>query len=111
MESAFKGRLKTGVIVNNAIKDPVQFLEAAAALCRHRIEETRKRNSKRTPIKINMVLCGDYVKPDNPEVQSRKYFGTRNFVILQSSDVGEILGKMKDDVLTQVREGRKEGVV
>lgn len=85
IESAFKGRIQTGSVINLEHSDVEEFLWDAFRLVRFRL---RKALKKLDCLKVNFVFCGDFIKPGQPsDVTYRKYLTTKNREILQSDDI------------------------
>ncbi|XP_044741961.1 uncharacterized protein LOC123302932 [Chrysoperla carnea] len=89
--SAFKSRIRTGIISNLKHKDPKEFLKDCKALCRSRIKNTLK---KYEAIKVNTVFCGEFqIMTANKTLSEYKPFTTSNVPIYQVTDMNEWFDK------------------
>lgn len=100
---AFKGRIRTGVIINKVHKSPRSFLEDSVIMIERRINNCLK--TTMISIKVNLIFCALFEKlGDNAELTDYKYFSTPNFTFTRGNDNSrELLRKMSDDILAKVR--------
>lgn len=106
VSSAFKGRIRTGSVVNLKHTKLSEFFVDVGVVVRLYLRKAIRINRC---IKVNFVFCGDFVKPNNPDVIDRKYFNTRNFEILESSDIYRVIELGVEEIntkLTDFNEGR-----
>ncbi|KAF2888778.1 hypothetical protein ILUMI_17395 [Ignelater luminosus] len=82
-KSAFKGRIRTGIVVNLEHVEPVLFFKDAFLLVKRRI---KKALNKHSILRVNFVFCAEYEKKDeeNKVIEDIKYFNTRNYIIVQT---------------------------
>nr|CAH7756011.1 unnamed protein product [Callosobruchus chinensis] len=76
VESCFSKRIKSGIITNINVKDPILFLEKAFRSFSVHI----RKQLKHSVIKVNVVFAGVFIKPQNAET-SIKHFVTKNEII------------------------------
>nr|XP_033322820.1 uncharacterized protein LOC117218496 [Megalopta genalis] len=81
IESAFKNRISTGVVINVEHVDPRHFLQHAKRIVTNRITELL---NVHLSLKVNVVLEAEFVLRDEVSVKS---FSTRNVVLFQSSNL------------------------
>lgn len=85
--SAFKSRIRTGVITNLKHKDAKRFLEDCEALFRRRINNTFK---KYEAVKVNVNFCGEFQILSASKIQTEhKYFTRPNAPILKNTNIKE----------------------
>lgn len=84
MESAFKSRIKTGLIININHTDPKTFLEDCCALFKYHIQKEIKTLGS---IKVNTIFCCEFIIMKNDkEIREFKYFNTKNAPIYENTD-------------------------
>ncbi|XP_072390323.1 uncharacterized protein [Diabrotica undecimpunctata] len=86
VNSAFKSRIRTGIIINLGHKDLMQFFGDCFKLFRIRIKNILK---KLNMIKCNMTLCGEFIRKSNQggDINQFKYFNTKNEAIDAGTDL------------------------
>ncbi|XP_076278400.1 uncharacterized protein LOC143208149 [Lasioglossum baleicum] len=82
VESAFKNRISTGIVINVEHIDPKQFLQHAKRIITGRVTEFLNTHSS---LKANVSLEAEFMQRAN-EV-SVKSFGTRNVALFRTSDL------------------------
>uniref|UniRef100_A0A6P7GBU6 Uncharacterized protein LOC114335715 n=1 Tax=Diabrotica virgifera virgifera TaxID=50390 RepID=A0A6P7GBU6_DIAVI len=82
LESCFKSRIKTGMIVNLKFKEPKTFLEKAFRSFSIQV----RKNLLSCFLKVNFVFYAIYIKPQNGET-SVKHFSTKNAIIDQNTNL------------------------
>lgn len=102
-QSAFKGRLRTGVVINLRHKDPTAFLNDASGLFNRRIINALK---KEEALKVNAVFCGQFiVKKGDQEVFDMKFMNTKNAPIYRDTDLKEwFMVNVLQPIITQLEE-------
>lgn len=101
IESAFKRRIRTGVVVNIVHKDPKEFLEDAQYLVSRRIKNILKKHKS---LKINTTFSGEFklVRKDVEELEY-KYFNTKNGAVDQSINLKQWFSEfVTKDILDQL---------
>ncbi|XP_046737970.1 uncharacterized protein LOC124406578 [Diprion similis] len=103
LESAFKGRIRTGSITNLKHKDVERFLEDAKLLAVTKLKNDLK---KARSLKVNAILaCKFEVKKDDHTVEENKFFNTRNEIILLTTDIKEwFIENVTNRLLTKVED-------
>lgn len=108
IESAFKGRIRTGAVINlkpeNVNVD--LFFQDAFCLVRRRIKRILNRMDI---IKVNFVFYGDYMKPTEPDTLHTKFFNTKNFLIFKCDDIGKICTEAVDELKNKIEEFQQSG--
>lgn len=87
LETAFEGRIRTGVVTNLQHKDLGKFLEDSK-----KVVITRLKNAlqKEGSLKANVVLsCKFRVIKNDEIIEEIKFFNTKNAIILQSTNFNE----------------------
>lgn len=86
-ESAFAGRIRSGVIGNLGLLDIKSFMNEAKPLF---VREISKVLSEHSSIKVNANFAADFsVMKDDGEVTEQKYFSTENGAIYSSTNLEE----------------------
>lgn len=93
--SAFKGRLRTGSVVNLTHVNLEDFFRDCTKVV---LMYLRKAIRKYSCIKVNFVFSGIFVKPNNPDIEDRKYFATENFELMQSTDIRKAFELALDEI-------------
>lgn len=103
MESAFKGRIRTGTVVNLIHKDLKSFLHDSKITISKRLTNGVK---KKGNMKVNVVLACKFTTMKNSEIiEETKFFNTRNEVIMQSTDINQWFDEnVTDRLLVKVEE-------
>lgn len=103
--SCFKGRVKSGVIVNLVHKDINYFLNDAFILFRKKIKAILRIFPT---IKVNTTLCGRFIKKgteSDTDIIDLKYFNTRNAIIDLGTDLEQwFFEHVYDKVLNKLSE-------
>lgn len=87
LESAFKSRIRTAVIVNLIHKDPKTFLSDCYKLFHSKINNLLKGESA---LKINAVFCGEFkIMKNENELKELKYLNTKNFKLYRDTNLKE----------------------
>lgn len=101
VDSCFKGRIKTGSIINLKFKDPKIFLDKCFKVFVGRI----KKEIVKSLLKVNVGLVCKYIKPHDNLDRSIKHFQTQNVTIDRTTNLSEwykvnvvdkILNKMEE---------------
>lgn len=100
LESAFRGRVRTFMIMNKSHKFPRPFLADATLMIMKRITNSLK--TRAHSMKVNLVFCGEFVLKEEDEVGELKYFSTPNTVLTCGSDVKESLEELFNVILAKV---------
>ena len=97
VQSAFKSRIKTGVITNLKHIDFNKFMDDAKKIFKIEIE---KKLSDFNSVKINTALVGEYIvlKGDSEEIDT-KQFNTQNIEVYKTTDLSAIFEKDIREVL------------
>ncbi|XP_037926191.1 uncharacterized protein LOC119661065 [Hermetia illucens] len=103
VQSAFKSRIRTGVITNLENKDPANFLHACASLFRRRITRILK---SEIALKVNAELCGEFkIVKGEDEHYEFKCMNTRNMPIYQDTDINIWFKRnIQDKILQKLEE-------
>ncbi|KAJ8950067.1 hypothetical protein NQ314_008073 [Rhamnusium bicolor] len=106
--SAFKSRVRTGVIINLKHKDLVEFFNDAFHLFKIRIINAMK---KVPTLKVNTCFCAEFIrKSEDIEITEKKYFNTKNKVIDAGTDLNQWFGaNVKDDIFNTLSEFSESG--
>lgn len=100
-ESAFKSRVRTGIIANRGnVKDPNEFLEKAFQIFDDQVKLALKK--EKSALKINVILVGEFYMVHDPEIEDTKYFSTPNFEIFKSTNIKKTFKKIFEQILTDV---------
>ncbi|XP_030745136.1 uncharacterized protein LOC115874172 [Sitophilus oryzae] len=84
VNSAFKSRVRTGVVTNIKHIDPTKFLEDCALVFKRKIQKILKPEFS---LKINTVFCGEFQVAKADQIQSEfKYLNTKNAPVYQDTD-------------------------
>ncbi|XP_076298323.1 LOW QUALITY PROTEIN: uncharacterized protein LOC143217668 [Lasioglossum baleicum] len=84
IDSAFKGRILTGAVMNSNYIEPLSFLQDAREIV---LEKVRNALGKHKSLKVNAVFNGEFVTGDQ---RSRKSVGTKNCEIVYATDLEEM---------------------
>lgn len=85
--SAFKGRVRTGIIINLKHKDLGQFLTDSQILFSNRIKKMLKTMNT---LKVNCCFCGEFLKQGiDQDKTDFKYFNTANAIIDEGTDISD----------------------
>lgn len=84
VESAFSGRIKTGVIINKTFKDAKLFLQKCKQIFKNKIKAALANST----IKVNVVFSGEFILPHSGEIEI-KTFNTRNEIISKTTNLNE----------------------
>ena len=77
--SAFKSRVRTGVIINLKHKDLGQFFNDSFFLFKSRVRNFLKQNPM---LKVNTCFCAEFIRKSGEiEIIEKKYFNTKNVII------------------------------
>ena len=87
VESAFIGRISTGAVINVGHVDPRRFLEGARRTVISRVTDAI---TKHKSVAVNTNLNAEFMLGENTDMKS---FGTRNRVLLMTSNVREWYSK------------------
>lgn len=103
VHSAFRSRIRTGMIINLNHKDIVHFLNNAFFLFKSRIRNILKTYQM---IKVNVKFCGEFVKfSSGREISELKYFNTKNEMIDNGTSLVDWYQEfVKDKILTKLQE-------
>ncbi|XP_044748775.1 uncharacterized protein LOC123309638 [Coccinella septempunctata] len=86
-KSAFKSRIRTGVISNLKHKEPKDFLVDCGAIFRRKILYELKKDEA---VKVNVVFCGDFELRTADKIRTdSKYFTTPNAAIYRDTNLTE----------------------
>ncbi|XP_077272782.1 uncharacterized protein LOC143903198 [Temnothorax americanus] len=83
IDTAFRGRVLTGVAMNSTYIEPARFLEDAKGTV---LEKVQDNLNKHACLKVNVMFNGEFVANDKIDVKS---IVTRNEQLLQASDLSE----------------------
>jgi len=103
LESAFKKRIETGMIMNVGHKYPLEFFDEAKGIFEGRLNEWRT-----TPVKVNIVFSGEFIntKGDTNVI----YLNTPNFNIFQGSNLEEVFNdQVKNRLMSDLTEFTTHG--
>lgn len=103
VQSAFKSRMRTGVIVNLKHKDPKTFFEDASSIFQRRILNALKNEPF---LKVNAVFCGEFtITKADKETLELKYFNTKNMAISRDTDLGDwFTSNIQQRILTDMED-------
>ncbi|XP_015605521.2 uncharacterized protein LOC107272660, partial [Cephus cinctus] len=103
LESAFKGRIRTGVIANLRHKDLGRFLEDSRKLFTARVKHALRKDGN---LKVNVVLsCKFETMKAGQIVEELKFFNTKNEVVLPSTDISDWFNtNVKEKLLAKVED-------
>lgn len=105
--SAFKGRILSGAVVNLTHKEPALFMKDAFILIKQRLS---RRIKKFKCLKVNFVFVGEFVKEHEGVVEtSVKYFTTKNFELVKSSNLRQLEANVSEDINQQLIESSERG--
>lgn len=102
LETAFKGRVRTGVVVNKVHKSPRNFLGDAVSMVVKRLSNCLRESMP--SLKVNFVFCGEFERVSNDaELVELKYFTTPNVVITRGDgNIKASLETLSVNILTKV---------
>nr|CAI5863254.1 unnamed protein product [Callosobruchus analis] len=92
VESCSNKRMKSGIITNINVKDPIIFLRKAFRSFRVHI----RKQLKNSVIKVNVVFVGVFIKPQNAET-SIKHFVTKSEIIDNNTNLKKWYMKYVND--------------
>ncbi|XP_077262575.1 uncharacterized protein LOC143897644 [Temnothorax americanus] len=99
IDTAFRGRVLTGVATNSTYIEPAQFFEDAKGTV---LEKVQDNLNKHTCLKVNVMFNGEFVANDKIDEKS---IVTRNEQLLQASDLSEWYDKrVRDAILAELDE-------
>ncbi|KAJ8962155.1 hypothetical protein NQ318_018112 [Aromia moschata] len=106
--SAFKSRVRTGVIINLKHKDIQQFFNDSFYLFKSRIINAIK---KIHMLKVNTCFCAEFIrKSGDTDIIEKKYFNTKNKVIDEGTDLKNWFEvNVKDCILNDLSEFSESG--
>lgn len=100
VKSIFRGRIKTGVILNKSFKDPKIFLEKCANIFKNKV----KASVQNSVLKVNTVLSAEFIMP-HTGVLEVKSFNTRNEVISNYTNLQDWYKQfVQDKILSKLEE-------
>lgn len=113
LQSAFKGRIRTGAVLNLKHADPRHFLLDAYHLIKTRVKNQLK---KQLALKLNLKLTLEFILPKNVhngeggdegddqggEDIRQIHFNTKNFEILRTTQLSEIYDGIIQQFMTDV---------
>lgn len=119
LQSAFKGRIRTGAVLNLKHADPRHFLLDAYHLIKTRVKNQLK---KQLALKLNLKLTLEFILPKNAEQDIEQHngeggdegddqggedirqihFNTKNFEILRTTQLSEIYDGIIQQFMTDV---------
>ena len=99
IETAFRNRIQTGIIVNINYKDVDSFLNGIKTTVVNNIQSHCA--NRWYGIKVQFTLSGKYIHPATEE-ESIKYFSTSSQLVLRSSDVGKLYTDQCQVILNKV---------
>lgn len=97
--SAFNGRVRTGAIVNLTHTKLDEFFSDCTKVALKYLKKTVRKYSC---IKVNFVFSAIFVKPNNPDIEDMKYFSTRNYELLQSTNIKDVFDQALDKINSQL---------
>nr|CAI5852432.1 unnamed protein product [Callosobruchus analis] len=107
VESCFNKRIKSGVIANINVKDPIIFLRKAFRSFRVHI----RKQLKNSVIKVNVVFVGVFIKPQNAET-SIKHFVTKSEITDNNTNLKEWYKEhVNDKMLAKFEEFQEKDMV
>lgn len=98
--SYFKDRVRTGVIVNIDIKDPIIFLNKSFHMFCIRI----KRELLKHPVKVYAVLSGNFVKPITKDEDVKTFYTVSKEIFLTTDLKQWFSENVKDKLLKKLEE-------
>ena len=103
INSCFKSRIRTSVIINLSHKEVKQFFQDAVVLFKSKVKGILK---KFPLIKVNSTFCGEFIKKSaDADVVDLKYFNTKNANIDVSTDLHKwFLEHVEDMILNKLSE-------
>lgn len=103
LESAFRNRIKTGVVINLVHKNLISFLDDVRDLV-----SIKEAQSVRDSVKVNATLRCKFLKKDD-NTEDVKHFHVKTFEILLSTDLLKTFNeKIRDQMLVKVEEFAEE---
>ena len=103
IDSAFKTRIVTGMVVNMTHKYPSEFLDDVEHIFEERVNERRS-----TPQKINAIFSAEFINAKGET--NIKYLNTPNFNVFQRSDLKETFNKnIKNRLMVDLTEFTTHG--
>ncbi|CAH1105255.1 unnamed protein product [Psylliodes chrysocephalus] len=107
VESSFKSRVKTGIIVNIRHKDLDTFLEDCVVIFKNKIKKILKEHHA---LKVNTTVCGEFIKKSNDiEILDLNYFNTKNALIDKSTEITDwFKDNVQDKILKNYRNLRRK---
>lgn len=103
LETAFDSRIRTGAVINLRHKDLEYFLQDCRKLMTVRLKNILRRERS---LKVNVVLCCKFtISKIDRIVEEKKFFNTKNAIVLQSTNINEWFDKnVKEKLLTKCEE-------
>ena len=103
LESAFKSRIRTGLVINLIHKDFNSFFEDAKKMIITRVKNTLNIMGG---LKVNTILAARFTAiEEGQEIEEIKFFNTKNDTILKSTDLdGWFETKVREQILVKVKE-------
>ncbi|KAF2886226.1 hypothetical protein ILUMI_19947 [Ignelater luminosus] len=100
LNSAFQGKIRTGVIINLKHTDPLTFLEDAFSMLKIRVQNILKNFQQ---IKVNTVFCGLFEnETGDSTIEEIKYFQSKNAVIDGETNLKDWWEEyVQDDLIVQ----------
>lgn len=105
LESAFRSRIRTGVVINLVHKDLNKFFDDAKQMFLPRI---RNAFNNYENLRVNAVLSCNFIK-QGEDIEDIKHFNVRNFIVLPSSDINQSFDdNIRFPMITEIEEFETE---
>ncbi|XP_025835997.1 uncharacterized protein LOC112906305 isoform X1 [Agrilus planipennis] len=105
ISSAFKSRIRTGVITNLTHKEPKVFLEDCFEFISSRMKNILKTMIN---VKINLELCCIFIQPTKEETFP-KYFATPNVTVSRFDNIPQNLTLLLEKILKKIEDYQESG--
>lgn len=106
LQSVFKGRVRTGVVINLQHKDIERFLEDARLMYIRRVKNVMKKHGN---LKVHATLTCKFLKQGEVDIEDTKYFNVKSFEVLPATDLKATFNeKLIDSILTDVQDFNDE---
>lgn len=100
VDSCYNSRIRTGVITNINIKDPIIFFDKAFRSFANKIKSALHTSL----LKVNVIFLGNFIKPQTGETDL-KHFNTRNQIIDQNTNLKVWFSEnVKDKLLAKLED-------
>ncbi len=103
VQTAFKSRMRTGIIINLVHKDVLEFFKDAFFMFKNRIVNVLKSHPM---LKVNCTFCGEFIiKKRDEEITEFKYFSTRNDILDAGTNLATYFNQyIRDQILSDLAE-------